>query len=222
LSGPGPIRGCGSGSLDMRLEFVALFVARATRAEAEAREKAEADRIGKVKADAETPEGKAKTERFEVEMVLYELAKAEYHAAVRLRAAREFIDAAETEKNKGHVRESQKLEKRGREKLLEVFNLYLQTKAAQEAQGILNGEVVPAHPLPLKPALPNGVSAGDEEMAVTNKPSPLKLPPDPALPIISVPGNYSNPVYVRAYTRPDGLEVQAHYRKISGLGEPNP
>lgn len=190
------------------------------KAKADARAKAEAERIAGVKAEAATPEGKAKTERLEVEMVLYELAKAEYHAAVRLRTAREFMDSANTEKANGHLQASERLTKRGRERLLEVFNLYLETKAAKEAQQLLNGEIVSAHPVPAKPTLPKGVTADEDDMAGTNKPSPIKLPPDQALPTISVSGNHTNPVYVRSYTRPDGLAAQAHYRQVSGTGEP--
>jgi hypothetical protein len=188
--------------------------ARKAKEQAEAKAKAEAEQKRK---DDEARKAlmQAEAERLDVEMVLYELAKADYHAAARVKVAVRFLDDARKEVLSGRVRESERLVKSARERLQEVLDLYPDAEAAGDAKQILDGKDVPARPLPLRPVLPKGVSARDDELAVTVKSLPKPdLPPD--TPPIPVPGKSSRPVYVRGYTRPDGVYVQPHYRAVVG------
>ena len=151
---------------------------------------------------------KAEAERLDVEMVRYELAAAEFYGGHRVQRARQLGD---------DPKRDERLVQKSQEQLQRVIDLYPDTQAAGDAKQILDSKFVPVHPLSAKPVLPKGITAKEEEVAVTVTDFPTKLPPDPPLPSIVISGCNAKLVYVRGYTRSDGVFVQHHYRLVTGM-----
>ena len=99
------------------------------------------------------------------------------------------------------------------------FSTYIPKRRLPRKPAVSSELVVPANAPPANPAVGN--SAEEEEMAIAERPSPLKLPLDSTLPTNWVPGNHSNPVYVRGYTRVDGTSMKPHYPSCIRNGSPN-
>jgi transcription initiation factor TFIIIB Brf1 subunit/transcription initiation factor TFIIB len=176
------------------------------QAETKAKEEA---RKAKEQADAKAI---IEAERLELEMVLYELAVAEFYAYHRVEVARQLLAVAKGD---------EKLMQKVRQRLLDIIDLYPDTHAANDAKQILDGKFGPVRPFPSKPTLPKGITADETEDVLTKRPSTTMLPPDQTLPSIPILGVNPRPVYVRGYARPDKVFVQPHYRMISRKDKQN-
>jgi len=159
-------------------------------------------------------------------MAEYEAAKAEYHAAEKLRLARQLKVLALKADADGDTQKAAKLTTGVDSWYRSIVQFYPETAAAVDAQKLLDGEEVAERPVPSRPSLPDGVKAQTIDLAdraakkaagervvagATNSES------------YSGPAGYSTSggtksVHVRGYTRKDGAYVQPHSRAASGSG----
>jgi hypothetical protein len=188
----------------------------------------ESARKAKEEADAKAQteaKRKAEAERNEKAMVGYELAKIVYHAGSRLSLGRKLAADADAEAFSGHGRESERLMGKAKAHYNEVIDRYPQTEAAEEAKQLLEGKNVPRRAVPTAPSLPKGITASDENLA--DKPKPpvgpvAEFDPIPSDSVVIPPGISLKLVYVRGYTRLDGVFVAPHYRMLKDIVSSRP
>jgi hypothetical protein len=188
-----------------------------------------------VRRDREEFEAKARAEDeaeiAEQQMIQYECAKAEYHAATKLSFARILAAEARGQTLRGKTLEGQRLLARAETRYREVIDLYPDTESAADAKQLLEGKDVPTRPVPPPPTLPGGIKASEDDIREQDKDKKESSPTAKPLADVSGPVYVVRPasrvgpvyvgyptfgrprtVYVRAYTRKDGTHVRSHYR----------
>lgn len=165
---------------------------------------------------------RAEAERFEEEMVRYELAKAAHHAAAKLSFGRRFLDEAKQANRAGRATEGGRLLAKATKWLNEVVRLYGDTESAADAKQLLDGKEVPERRVPPAPTLPQGVTARDhdvrenEAVATAGRATSQTQSENGTVAANPGAGVGGKSVYVRGYTRKDGTYVQPHYRSAPG------
>jgi hypothetical protein len=147
-------------------------------------------------------------ERAEELMFRYELNKAEYHAASKLKFGRIFLADAKHERQLGRPDEADRLTAKAAKWFNEVIELYGETEAAEDARRLLAGKEVGDRPIPPPPVPPATVRTTDDdarEAVAVEKPGVPSVPWRTAVAA-------GKTVYVRDYTRSDGTHVRGHYR----------
>lgn len=163
-------------------------------------------------------------ENAEEAMVRYELAKAEYHAAVKLTFARVLAEDARKHAALGNTNESDRLRQKAVVRFKELIERYAETQAAADAAEIVAGREVPARPYPPAPVLPQLVRASEEDIRElpAKDPTPAADARAPRQESGSVGGMGAigrfGTVHVRGYTRSDGTYVRPHVRSAPGSG----
>jgi hypothetical protein len=178
--------------------------------------KARAGADAKVRTDAE------RAEMAEQAMVLYELAKAEFDAAWRLKTGRMLAEAAQERNAREEWRERERLLETAKTIYEEIMRRFPDTRAGEDAAELLAGKDPPHRPIPPKPSLPTGISADEDELP-PNRPPDLAKDSSSRGPVLGGapmlgPTGGPKTVYVRGYTRKDGTYVRPHYRSPPGMG----
>jgi hypothetical protein len=178
------------------------------------------------------PKGEAAPNPDDLNMLNYELAKAEYHGWLEVRLAKREIDSGKDAEFKGDPGKGYKFALMGRDWLRDISKRYPGTIAADEASILLAGKSIEDRECPPAPKLPIGVKAKEVNVLAKdfdrsrseNRPvtspsdpgyssgSPVSDPYVPSSNRGSSSSGSSGDVYVRGYTRKDGTYVAPHYR----------
>jgi len=174
-----------------------------------------------VNPDAATLAQVALAEQLDLQMALFEIAKAEYRAARQLKFARSLAADSLREEGKGNASVSFRLMGNARVSYQEIIKLYPDTLAAADALSLLAGEVVPQRPIPPEPVLPKGVKSylgvkpDDPHSVPPETPkTPLAVKPSHT-PALLPAGQRPKSVYVPGYTPKGGPHVQPHYVPVN-------
>jgi hypothetical protein len=176
------------------------------------------------------------------QMAEYEVAKAEYHAAEKLRLARQLLLLSHKADANGDGKTAARLSGSVDRWYESIVQFYPETQAAADAERLLDGQEVEDRPMPPLPKLPQGVTAKTDDVAdksvraaaakkvVSDSPKrKVNRRRDWSPETTFTGGGYAGPagirsyggaktVHVRSYTRKDGTHVRAHTRSPPGSG----
>lgn len=149
--------------------------------EKEAREKAERETKAKTERQAKTEE---EADQLDRDMTLFEITKAEYRAARRLKFARSLYTDSLREEGDGKAEVARQLAANARLVYREIIKLYPETPGAEDAQTLLDGETPPKRPMPAVPELPAGVIAYDGVLPNAPTSVAIETPKVPKSPLL--------------------------------------